>query len=124
MSQKIGDQRKNKRFTSEGSLQSEVIVSEDCPELAGQNIPCESINISAEGIQISLKDHVPVGTKLDLWVSIPKSKQKTFHLIASVCWIKLTKDESGYRSGLDVMESDINDLQNWYSLGFPEKKAL
>lgn len=124
MSQKIGDQRKNKRFTSEGSLQSEVIVSEDCPELAGQNIPCESINISAEGIQISLKDHVPVGTKLDLWVSIPKSKQKTFHLIASVCWIKLTKDESGYRSGLDVMESDINDLKNWYSLGFPEKKAL
>jgi len=124
MSQKIGDQRKNKRFTSKGNLQSEVIVSDDCPELAGQNIPCESINISAEGIQISLKDHVPVGTKLDVWVSIPKSKKKTFHLIASVCWIKLTKDESGYRSGLEVTESDIKDLESWYSLGFPEKKAL
>jgi len=124
MSQKIGDQRKNKRFTSQGNLQSEVIVSEDCPELAGQNIPCESINISAEGIQISLKDHVPVGTKLDLWVSIPKSKHKTFHLIASVCWIKLTKDEKGYRSGLEVTESDKNDLEKWYSLGFPERKTM
>jgi len=124
MSQKIGDQRKNKRFTSNGNLQSEVIVSEDCPELSGQNIACESVNISAEGIQISLKDHVPVDTKLDLWVSIPKSKQKTFHLIASVCWIKLTKDETAYRAGLEVTESDIKDLEAWYSLGFPEKKAL
>ncbi|MCK4707011.1 MAG: PilZ domain-containing protein [Gammaproteobacteria bacterium] len=122
MSHKIGDQRKNKRFTSKGNLQSEVIVSDDYPELAGQNIACESINISADGIQILTKDHVPVGTVLDLWVSIPKSKQSTFHLKARICWIKLTKDESSYRAGLDVTESDSNDLHDWYELGFPEKK--
>lgn len=122
MSQKIGDQRKSKRFISKGNLQAEVIVSDDYPELAGQNIACESVNISADGIQISLKDHVPVGTKLDLWVSIPKSTQKTFHLVASVCWIKHTRDESAYRSGLEVSETDRNDLEKWYSLGFPEKK--
>ena len=122
MSHKIGDQRKNKRFVSKGSLQSEVIVSDDYPELAGQNIACESINISAEGIQILMKDHAPVGTVLDLWVSIPKSKKSTFHLKAKICWIKLTKDELSYRAGLDVTESDASDLKDWYNLGFPEKK--
>lgn len=123
MSQKIGDQRRNKRFTSKGNLQSEVVVSEDCPELAGKNVACESINISADGIQILMKDHLPLGTVLDLWVSIPKSKQSTFHLKAKVCWIKLTKDELSYRAGLDVSDSDSNDLRDWYSLGFPEKKV-
>lgn len=121
MSQKIGDQRKSKRFTSRGNLQSEVIVADDYPELAGQNIPCESVNISADGIQVVLKDHLPVGTTLDLWVSIPKSKLKTFHLVATLCWIKPTRDEKAYRAGLEVSETDQADLEKWYSLGFPEK---
>lgn len=122
MSQKIGDQRKTKRFVSRGNLQSEVIVSEEYPELAGQNIACESVNISADGIQVLLKDHVPVTTVLDLWISIPKSKQQTFHLVARVCWIKLTRDEKAYRAGLEVSETAKADLEKWYSLGFPEKK--
>lgn len=122
MSLKIGEQRKNKRFTAKASLQAEIILSRDYPELDGQNIACESINISADGIQILLKEHAPVGTELDLWISIPKSKHKTFHLKATICWIKLTKDESFYRAGLDVTASDQKDLNKWYSLGFPEKK--
>jgi len=121
MLHKIGDQRKGKRYISKGNLQSEVIVSEDCPELAGQNIACESVNISADGIQIVLKEHVPVEAVLDLWISIPKSKQKSFHLTARVCWIKLTNDESLYRAGLDISVSDKHDLENWYQLGFPDQ---
>lgn len=123
MSQKIGDQRKNKRFVSRSNLQSEIIVSDDYPELAGQNIACESVNISADGLQVILKDHVPIGTTLDLWVSIPKSKQQAFHLVAQLCWIKPTRDESAYRGGLELSETDQADLEKWYSLGFPEKKS-
>ncbi|MCK5335161.1 MAG: PilZ domain-containing protein [Gammaproteobacteria bacterium] len=122
MPHKMGEQRKNKRFTSKGNLQTEIIVSEDYPELSGQNIACESINISADGIQVILKNHAPVGTELDIWVSIPKSKQKTFHLIAKICWIKPNKDETAFRAGLDVTASDKRDLDTWYELGFPEKK--
>lgn len=121
MSQKMGEQRENKRFTANGTLQAEVIVSDDYPELAGKNIACESVNLSADGIQILLKEHVPLGTVLDLWVSIPKSKHKTFHLEAKICWIRLTKDEAAFQAGLDVSISDKKDLDIWYSLGFPEK---
>lgn len=118
----MGDQRKNKRFTSKGNLQTEIIISEDYPELAGKNIACESINVSANGIQVLLNEHAPVGTELDIWVSIPKSKQKTFHLTAAIRWIKPNKDETAFRAGLDVSSSDKNDLDTWYELGFPEKK--
>jgi PilZ domain len=122
MPRSMGDQRKNKRFVSKGNLQTEVVVSEDCPELAGKNIACESINVSADGIQVLLKDHAPVGTELDIWVSIPKSKQRTFHLTAAICWIKRNKDETAFRAGLDITSSDKKDLEAWYQLGFPEKK--
>lgn len=118
----MGDQRKSKRFTSKGNLQAEIIVSEGYPELNGKNIACESINISADGIQVLLKDHAPVDTELDIWISIPKSKQKTFHLTATICWIKPNKEETAFQAGLDVTLSAKNDLDTWYQLGFPENK--
>jgi len=121
MLHKMGEQRKNKRFTSKGNLQAEIVVSDDYPELSGQNISCESINVSAEGIQVVLKDHAPVGVVLDIWISVPKSKQKTFHLSAQICWIKRTKDETAFRAGLDISASSQQDLDIWYGLGFPEK---
>lgn len=119
----MGDQRKNKRFTSKGNLQTEIIVAEGYPELSGQNIACESINVSADGIQVILKEHAPLGSVLDIWVAIPKSKQKAFHLTAKICWIKRTKDETGFKAGLDISVSDKSDLDIWYLLGFPEKKS-
>lgn len=121
MSHKMGEQRKNKRFSSQGNLQTEVVSCERHPELTGKNISCESINISADGIQVVLTEHAPIGAVLDMWVSVPKSKQKTYHLVAKICWIKRTKDETAYRAGLDITVSDKNDLDTWFGLGFPEK---
>ncbi|MDH5424850.1 MAG: PilZ domain-containing protein [Gammaproteobacteria bacterium] len=123
MSHKMGEQRKNKRFSSQGNLQAEVVSCESYPELTGKNISCESINISADGIQVILKEHAPVGAVLDVWVSVPKSKKKTYHLVATICWIKRTKDETAYRAGLDVSSSDKKDLEIWFGLGFPEKHS-
>ncbi|MDH5516468.1 MAG: PilZ domain-containing protein [Gammaproteobacteria bacterium] len=117
MIQKMGEQRKSKRFSSQGNLQSEIIVSVDYPELAGKNIACESVNISAQGIQIILKQHVPVDTVLDLWISVDKNQQKSFHLQAKVCWIKRTQDELNYQAGLDISVTDNKELQQWAALG-------
>lgn len=121
MLQKMGEQRKSKRLWSKGNLQSEVIVSVDYPELTGKNIACESVNISTQGIQVLLKQHVPVDTELDLWVSVSQSQEKSFHLRAKVCWIKLTQDELNYHAGLDISNSDKKDLQRWAKLGLEKQ---
>jgi len=117
MLQKMGEQRKSKRRWSKSNLQSEVIVSADYPELTGKNIAGMSVNISTQGIQALLKQHVPVNTELDLWISVSQRQDNSFHLWAKVCWIKLTQDELNYQAGLDISNSDKEDLQRWAELG-------
>ena len=120
MTQSMGDQRKAKRFLLDGKLQAEVVVSDHAPDLAGMNIACESVNVSPEGMSVVLKEHIPSGTELDIWISVPKAKQQSYHLVAEVCWIKLSRDEQSYRAGLDISKTDAGDLACWRGLGFPE----
>ena len=118
MSLHIGDQRHDPRFVKRSSLQAEVLLSIDQPELTGMNIPCRSLNISREGIQVVLMQYVPVGVVLDLWIALLDSEPKTYHLTGEIRWIKPNEKEDAYLSGLHLQNGHPNDLDNWQHTTF------
>ncbi len=86
--------------------------SESGRESTDKLLICNSIDISANGIQAYIDESLPLGAIYQLCVEIAEPAERLF-LVAQVKWIKEAESGQGYLVGLMIFESDDTDIEGW-----------
>jgi|SRR5690554_121974 len=86
--------------------------SENGRESTDKLLICNSIDISANGIQAYIDESLPLGAIYQLCVEIAEPAERLF-LVAQVKWIKEAESGQGYLVGLMIFESDDTDIEGW-----------
>ena len=73
---------------------------------------CNSVDVSANGIQAQIDEPLPVGAIYQLCIEIAEPAERLF-LAAQVKWIRKTDDGQAYHVGLMIFESDDTDIEGW-----------
>jgi hypothetical protein len=87
-------------------LSAKYLLGENPKEWKG----CSIINISHEGlgIEVHLKEKIPVGTTLRMEITVP-TKETPIKSIGSIMWIKELKEEMGFVGGVKLIKIDSED---------------
>ena len=98
------DKRKSKRFAID--LSAKYLLGENPKEWKG----CSIINISREGlgIEVYLKEKIPVGTILKIEINVP-TKEKPVKGIGTLMWINGLKEEMNFKGGIKLTNIDFED---------------
>lgn len=83
-------------------------------ESSSRLLICNSVDLSANGIQAHIDEDLPINAIYQLCVELTDSAERLF-LVAQVKWLRAAKaDEgSGYFVGLMIFESDDTDIERW-----------
>lgn len=73
---------------------------------------CNSVDISANGIQAQIDEALPINAIYQLCVEITEPAERLF-LAAQVKWLRPMAEGQGYYVGLMIFESDDTDIERW-----------
>lgn len=73
---------------------------------------CNSVDLSANGIQAQIDEPLPINAIYQLCVEIAEPAERLF-LVAQVKWRRPAEDGQGYYVGLMIFESDDTDIERW-----------
>ena len=106
----INNRRSEFRIAEQATIFIEL-QSADFDNSAPANILiCNSIDLSANGMQIQLDREVPVGSIFRLCVDF-SDKYDAVYLVGEVKWLR--QDNSGYTIGFELFESEQTDIEAW-----------
>lgn len=99
------------RLELEETIFIEIIAS--ASNSAGSVIICNSLDLSANGLQVIVDEDISLGSILRLCIDL-KHADPIF-LVAEVKW-KRPDESGGFRIGFLLFESDDTDIQRWKEL--------
>ncbi len=105
-------QRIEARLEKETTIFIEVLASDR--QSAGTVIMCNSLDLSANGLQVVVDDHIVAGSIFRLCIDL-KDADPIF-LVAEVVWQRPDPDSDAYRIGFLLFESDDTDIARWKNL--------
>lgn len=99
---------------------STTFVELESPDLgqtdSGRLVSCKSLNISRDGLQVSLEEEITVGTLLQLGVELPNAEEPLY-LVGEVRWCRSDKIEDGaWAAGFQLMNANDSDIKHWVDL--------
>ena len=80
----------------------------------GDVIICNSLDLSANGIQVVVDHEISVDSILRLCIDI--KDQEPIFLVGEIMWQRPDPDSAGHRLGFLRFESDDTDIQRWKAL--------
>lgn len=93
-------------------IETHSSYSENDAESNSKLLICNSVDISANGIQAYIDEPLPLGAIYQLCVEVTEPAERLF-LVAQVKWLKEAEDGQGYHVGLMIFESDDTDIEGW-----------
>lgn len=109
MSQSI-DKRSEVRVSEETTFFVEIYSQDNDDSDATKVIICNSLDISANGIQLQMDTEVPKGSILRICADL-KPGQKELYLVGEVQWIE--KEEDHYNIGFVLYDAENTDISSW-----------
>lgn len=100
------------RLDLEETIFIEVIASDN--NSAGSILMCNSLDLSANGLQVIVDEDISMGTILRLCIDL-KDADPIF-LVGEVKWKRPDEPTGGYRIGFLLFESDDTDILRWKEL--------
>ena len=100
------------RLELEATIFIEIIASDSSS--SGSVIMCNSLDLSANGLQVILDEEISVDSILRLCIDL-KDAEPIF-LVGEVKWKRPDAETGGYRIGFLLFESDDTDIQRWKEL--------
>ena len=100
------------RLEREATIFIEVLSSDR--QNAGTVIMCNSLVLSANGLQIVVDDEIPPGSIFRLCIDLRDSDP--MFLVAEVKWQRPDPDSDAFRIGFLLFESDDTNIQKWHDL--------
>jgi hypothetical protein len=73
---------------------------------------CNSVDLSANGIQARIDEKLPIGAIYQLGVEIHATNER-LHLVGEIKWLRDAEDGEGYAVGVAFFESDDTDIERW-----------
>ena len=110
------DKRRFPRQMRAESLSLTVVSAEHLVE-QGERIYCESVDISAAGLQIILDRFVARDSRVEIWLVLLEDRQ-TYHLQGRISWVE-GRDENGrerFHAGVQLLPTRDSDFENWLGL--------
>ncbi len=100
------------RLEIEETIFIEILASDSSS--AGMVIMCNSLDLSANGLQVILDEDISIGSIFRLCIDL-KSQDPIF-LVGEVMWKRPDAETEGFRLGFSLFESDDTDIQRWKEL--------
>ncbi len=75
-------------------------------------VVCNSLDISREGVRVSIDQFIDTGTILQLGLELPAA-DAPLYFAAEVCWCRNLGKFEGYQAGFRLLDSDGTDLEQW-----------
>jgi len=100
------------RLDLEETIFIEIIASDSTS--AGSVIMCNSLDLSANGLQVIVDEEISVGTILRLCIDL-KDADPIF-LVGEVMWQRPDAETGGYRIGFSLFEAEGTDFDRWKEL--------
>lgn len=88
-------------------VESRYQAQQDCKILI-----CSSADVSVNGVKAHIDDALPLNAIYQLCVQLPEGG-KRLYLAAQVKWLRADLVTPGYYAGLEILESDGTDLDQW-----------
>jgi hypothetical protein len=105
------DKRSELRVSEETTFFVEIYSQNDEESNdATRVIICNSLDISANGIQLQMDTEVPTGSILRVCADL-KPGQKALYLVGEVRWIK--KEGDHYNIGFELYDAENTDISGW-----------
>ena len=104
------EKRQESRLPAQETLFLELAVANDTG-VAPKILICNTVDISANGLQVMLDDTLPLHSIHQLGIELENPAQR-FHLVAEVKWCRPHAD-GGYLVGFALYESDDTDIEQW-----------
>jgi hypothetical protein len=98
------------RIALEETVFIEVIASTS--SAPGNIVICNSLDFSANGLQVVVDDDIAAGSIFRLCIDL--HDQDPIFLVAEVKWKR--PDTQGYRLGFLLFESEDTDINRWHAL--------
>lgn len=105
------DERQSTRFESQYTIFIEKLASSADRTSPGNVILCNSLDLSAQGLQVVVDDVIEVDTILRLCLDI-KNREPIF-VVGEVKWQRPDTESDGVRIGFSLFESDDTDIDAW-----------
>jgi hypothetical protein len=104
--------RSETRLDIEATIFIEIIASDSGS--AGNVIMCNSLDLSANGLQVMVDEEISVGSIFRLCIDL-KDADPIF-LVAEVKRQEADAETGGFKIGLLLFESEDTDIQRWKEL--------
>ncbi len=108
----VHEHRVESRLELEATIFVELLASDSHSE--GTIIMCNSLDLSANGLQVVVDDQIPAGSIFRLCIDL-KTAEPIF-LVAEVMWLRPDPESDSYRIGFLLFESDDTDIHRWKQL--------
>lgn len=113
MSVMTNEYRSELRLDRHEMIYIEVISASFDMDDSASIVISSTVDISANGLQVSMDQSLPVGSILRLCVQLQGSRER-IHLVGEVMWVRPLGDElRQYRAGFALYESDGTDIIAW-----------
>jgi hypothetical protein len=112
------DSRQHLRFPVENTVFIELVAPEFGSNESGVIARCKSVEISRDGLRVTLEQELSVGAILQIGLELP-GDAGTLYLVGEVTWsepIPGTDAEPAWTAGFTLFNADESDIDNWVSL--------
>lgn len=105
------EQRSAPRLVREERLFVRIISSHPTVSLDGKTIHCLTQDLSVGGLRLRLKEGLPVGTTLQLWIKVA-DYPGTFLVNGVIRWVR-ERDANEFFTGVELRDEPNGDGTGW-----------
>jgi len=112
------EKRQQPRYPVENTVFIELVAPEFGSNESGVIVRCKSVEISRDGLRVTLEQELAVGAILQIGLELP-ADAGTFYLVGEVTWsepIPGTGTEPAWGAGFALFNADDSDIENWVAL--------
>lgn len=111
----MNDKRKYKRQTHKENAYVEIVVQQGQQDFVQKIIPCETVDLSEDGLKMYMSEPVQQGLITDLIIELGEPKER-YRLTAEVKWISSTADDGWYFAGFQLFDAEDTHYGQWVKM--------
>lgn len=107
---KSHERRSELRIDEQATIFLEIMSASHDNSSAPNVVICNSLDLSANGIQVAMDDEIAVGSILRLGVDLPDGKD-ALYLVGEAKWVR--RDGDQYLIGFELYDAENTDIAGW-----------